>query len=239
VEPTVVVGSGLLARAFIDGGGETLAGTCFYAAGVSNSGCRDDREFLRERMRLEAAMAARPADERFVYFSTCSVEDPSLRDSPYVRHKIEMEGLARARRRHLVLRLPQVAGKTPNPHTLLNYMHARMARSERFQVWGAATRNVIDIADVARIAMDLIASEDAAAETLNIANPRSYPMLEILASMERVLRRPAVYDVLDKGSAVEIDTTRVAPAIRRCGIAFGDGYLDDIMERYYGDDATR
>ena len=235
----MVVGSGLLARAFIEVGGESLEGTCFYAAGVSNSGCRDEREFLRERTRLEAAMAARPADERFVYFSTCSVEDPSLRDSAYVGHKIEMERLARGRRRHLVLRLPQVAGKTPNPHTLLNYMHARMARSERFQVWGAATRNVIDIADAARIAMDLIGSEDAAMETLNIANPRSYPMLEILAAMERVLRTRAVYDVLDKGSAVAIDTTRIAPAIRRCGLAFGEGYLDAIMERYYGDAATQ
>ncbi|MGZ5106606.1 MAG: hypothetical protein ACXWBR_20335, partial [Usitatibacter sp.] len=68
----MVVGSGLIARAFIGAGGDSLADTCFYAAGVSNSGCRDEREFLRERGRLERAMAEVAGGERFVYFSTCS-----------------------------------------------------------------------------------------------------------------------------------------------------------------------
>ncbi|HZW25847.1 MAG TPA: hypothetical protein VFF26_10220 [Gallionella sp.] len=231
----MIVGSGLIARAFIQSGANALAGTCFYAAGVSNSGCKDESEYLRERARLDAAMAACPPGDRFVYFSTCSIEDPAMRESEYVRHKIRMENLVRERAGHLILRLPQVAGRTPNPHTLLNYLHARITHSEHFQVWSRAMRNIIDAADVVKIAMDLIVTENASAATINVANPRSTMMPDIVKAMERVLGIRAVFDILDKDSGAPIDTSRIAAAIERCGIGFGDAYLDGILEKYYGE----
>jgi nucleoside-diphosphate-sugar epimerase len=231
----MIVGSGLIARAFLHGGANAWGDTCFYAAGVSNSGCKDEREYLRERTRLDAAMAECSPSDRFVYFSTCSIEDPAMRDSEYVQHKIGMENHVRERTRHLILRLPQVAGSTPNPHTLLNYLHARIARSERFHIWSGATRNIIDVEDVVKIAMDLIATEGANAETINIANPRSTMMLDIVRAMERTLDTRAIFDMLDKGSGATIDIGRISASIRRCGITFSDAYLGDIIEKYYGE----
>ena len=99
----MIIGSGLIAKAFIDGGAHALRDTCFYAAGVSNSGCQDEREYLRERARLNAAMDGCRTGERLVYFSSCSIEDPASRDSAYVQHKIRMENLVRERARHLIL----------------------------------------------------------------------------------------------------------------------------------------
>lgn len=93
----MVIGSGLIARAFVRGGANALAGACFYAAGVSNSGCRDEREFQRERARLDAALAGCPADTRLVYFSSSTIGDPSLQHSDYVQHKLRMEERVRAR----------------------------------------------------------------------------------------------------------------------------------------------
>lgn len=219
----------------MQGGANALAGACFYAAGVSNSGCRDEREYLRERERLDAALAACPPGDRFVYFSTCSIEDPAMRDSEYVQHKIRMENLVRWRPGHLILRLPQVAGRTANPHTLLNYLHDRITRAERFTVWGGAMRNVIDAADVVKIAMDLVVTEKASAATINIANPRSTMMPDIVRAMERVLGVRAVFDIVDKDSGAPIDTRRIAASIGRCGIVFGDAYLDGVLEKYYGE----
>jgi nucleoside-diphosphate-sugar epimerase len=230
----MIVGSGLIARAFIQGGAYAFDDTCFYAAGVSNSGCLDEREFQRERMRLDQAIADCPPDDRFVYFSTCSIEDPAMRNSAYVQHKLRMEDVVRERARHLILRLPQVAGKTPNPHTLLNHLHARISRSERFHVWGGAIRNIVDVEDIVKIALDLIAKEDANAETINIANPRSSGMLDIVQAMERVLDARAVFDILDRSSGVAIDVARISASIRRCGIAFGHAYLDQVVGKYYG-----
>lgn len=230
----MIVGSGLIATAFIQGGAYAFDDTCFYAAGVSNSGCRDEREYLRERTRLEQTIAACSPGDRIVYFSTCSIEDPAMRDSAYVQHKLRMESIVRGCARYLILRLPQVAGKTPNPHTLLNYLHARIARSERFHVWSGAMRNIIDVEDVVKIALDLIAREDANAETINIANPHSFGMSDIVHAMERVLEASAVFDILDRSSGAQIDVARISASIRRCGIAFGNAYLDHVVEKYYG-----
>jgi len=230
----MIVGSGLIARAFAQGGANDIGDTCFYAAGVSNSGCKDEREYLRERMRLDAAIAECSPHDQIVYFSTCSIEDPATRDSEYVKHKILIENRVRDCARHLILRLPQVAGRTPNPHTLLNYLHARIARSERFHIWGGAIRNIIDVDDVVKIAMDLIKTEGANAETITIANPCSTMMLDIVRAMERVLGDRAVFDILDIGSGSSIDIGRISASIKRCAITFGDAYLGDIIEKYYG-----
>jgi nucleoside-diphosphate-sugar epimerase len=230
----MIVGSGLIAGAFVQGGAQAFDDTCFYAAGVSNSGCNDEREYLRERTRLEQAIAACFPGDGFVYFSTCSIEDPAMRDSAYVQHKLRMEDIVRACPRHLILRLPQVAGRTPNPHTLLNYLHARIARSERFHVWGGATRNIIDVEDVVRITLDLISTEGANAETINVASTHSFRMLDIVRAMERALEARAVFDILDRSSGAQIDVARIAASIRRCGIAFGNAYLDHVVAKYYG-----
>lgn len=235
----MVAGSGLIARAIIHHGANNLSDTCFYTAGVSNSGCKDEKEFLRERTRLDAAMENCAVSDRFVYFSTCSIEDPFSRDSEYVKHKIQMENFVRDRGRHLIFRLPQVAGETPNPHTLLNFLYARMARSESFQIWGGATRNIIDVEDVAKIVIDLIAYEGANFETINIANPRSYTMLEIVRAMEHTLGVPSISDIIEKGTALSIDVSRISESIHRCKTMFGDKYLVNTIEKYYGNSATR
>lgn len=62
-----------------------------------------------------------------------------------------MEALVTHHPRHLILRLPQVAGRTPNPHTLLNYLYARISRGESFRLWRNARCNIIDVDDVAAI----------------------------------------------------------------------------------------
>ncbi len=229
----MVVGSGLIARAFARYK-DALSGTCVYAAGVSNSSCKDAREFERERQRLLAALADSPSGHLFLYFSTCSIGDPAVRDSAYVRHKIAMEHVVAERGRHLILRLPQLAGATPNPHTLLNYLYARLVRSERFAIWRGASRNIIDVDDVARIVVSLVTEENACGETINIANSSSAGMIEIVGSLEAVLGHKAIFDIIDQGAGYAIDTDRIRAAVLRCGIEFSGDYLLRTIRKYYG-----
>ena len=229
----MIVGSGLIAKTFAAHAGARER-ICFHAAGVSNSSCRDPREFERDRVRLRTSVENIGAGALFVYFSTCSVEDPAARDNPYTRHKREMEEFVRERDGHLILRLPQVAGRTPNPHTILNYLHARIVRSERFELWRGASRNIIDADDVARIALDLIDRDGARNETVNIASPRSTPMTDVVAALEQITQHRAIYDPVEKGARYDIDTTRIADSIRRCGIVFDANYLLRTLAKYYG-----
>ncbi|MBT5548836.1 MAG: NAD-dependent epimerase/dehydratase family protein [Nitrospina sp.] len=229
----MILGSGLLARAF----GPHFANSatsCVYAAGVSNSGCSDQREFDREQDRLKGAISQYRSADLFLYFGTCSATSPMEDASPYVQHKIRMEKLVEGHPRYLILRLPQTAGKTENPHTLLNYIFARIIRSERFQVWKNARRNIIDVDDVVRIAVDLALKEGVRRECVNVANVSDNAMVEIVDLMAKVVGKNAICDYVDKGDAYPIDTRRIGEVARRCGVGFGPDYLESIIRKYFG-----
>ena len=229
----MVFGSGLLAFAF----GPKFANSatsCVYAAGVSNSNCSDQREFDREQDRLMAAMGQHRLAELFLYFGTCSANGPLASASPYVQHKIKMEKIVEEHPRYLILRLPQTVGKTENPHTLLNYIFARIIRSERFQVWKNARRNIIDVDDVVRIAIGLALEEGVRRESINVANFLDSAMVDIVELMAKVVGKKAIYDCLDRGDAYPIDTRRIREVAPRCGVIFGPKYLEIVIRKYFG-----
>ncbi|MGC2166995.1 MAG: NAD-dependent epimerase/dehydratase family protein [Gallionella sp.] len=229
----MLIGSGLLATAFA----ATFShreDVCVYAAGVSNSSCLDRSEFEREKARLHEALKNWDADRLFVYFGTCSVADPDAKHTPYVQHKLAMERLVSAHPNHLVVRLPQVAGRTPNPHTLLNFLHARISRSEAFQLWMLARRNIIDVDDVVALSSQLVESNGSHNVVINVANTTNYSMLEIVQAMERSVGKSAIYQSLERGSGYEIDTSTILPILQSAGVAFGPGYLQRVADTYYG-----
>lgn len=229
----MIIGSGLLARAFSPIF-STRDDVCIYAAGVSNSSCKDEHEFARERERLSAALQQAKAADAFVYFGTCSVADPEAQNTPYVKHKLAMEALVAHHPRHLILRLPQVAGRTPNPHTLLNYLYARISRSESFQLWRNARRNIIDVDDVAAIAKRLVADPADRNMTINIANPVCSPLPDIVRAMEKATGKRAVCEIMERGSGYSIDVSPILPLLDDAGVKFGPDYLERVLEKYYG-----
>lgn len=229
----MITGSGLLAQAFA----YTFShrdDVCIYAAGVSNSSCIDVREFERERQLLSKTLEQTKHVDVFVYFGTCSVDDPEARNTPYVQHKLAMEQLVVAHPRHLILRLPQVAGNTPNPHTLLNFLYARISRSEAFNLWKNAKRNIIDINDAAAIADQLIGNDSVRNVTVNIANQISYSIINIVGAMERAVGKHAIYYLVERGSEYIIDTSAILSVLESAGVGFGSDYLDKVMRKYYG-----
>ena len=228
----MIIGSGLLAQAF-SGAFLQREDACIYAAGVSNSSCTAAHEFARDRQRLVDALQQAIHVEAFVYFGTCSVDDPDARNTPYVQHKLAMEKIVCAHPQNLILRLPQVAGKTPNPHTLLNFLYARIARSESFNLWIKAKRNIIDVVDVVSIAQQLISNNSTRNKIINIANVVNYPIDNIVSAMEHVVGKSAVYEVVDRGSEYLIDTSSILPVLEKAGVKFGNDYLEQAIDRYY------
>jgi len=231
----MIIGSGLLAHAF-SGAFLQREDVCIYAAGVSNSSCTDVHEFARERQRLADALRQTRHVDVFVYFGTCSVADPEARNTPYVQHKLAMEQMVYTHSKNLILRLPQVAGKTPNPHTLLNYLYARISRSESFNLWSKARRNVIDIDDIVSIALPLIANDVIRCTTINIANTANYSMNEIVREMEVVVGKRAIYDVVNCGTEYFIDASAIQSVLSVACVDFSGPYLGKVIAKYYGHD---
>jgi nucleoside-diphosphate-sugar epimerase len=124
----MIVGNGLIAKAFYDNYANR-DDVLIFASGVSNSSNIDPKEFIREKTLLKSFLTER---KKIVYFSTCSIEDPSLENSPYILHKLEMEELVKGVNDYLIFRLPQLAGKTDNPNTLLNFLYRKIKKSGIF-----------------------------------------------------------------------------------------------------------
>lgn len=228
----MIIGSGLLANSF----SERISphsGVWIYAAGVSNSSCIDFGEFERERVRLNEALNEGREAKAFIYFSTCSVDDPQFKDSKYVIHKLSMEKLVRGHSNFLIARLPQVAGKTSNPHTLLNYLHSKISRSEAFDLWTKASRNIIDVEDVASIVIELINSPEMTRRTINIANPESVSVADIVCAMENEVGKKAVTRNIDDGFSYFIDTSAIEPIINCLGLRFPKSYIQSVIKKYY------
>jgi nucleoside-diphosphate-sugar epimerase len=145
-----------------------------------------------------------------------------------------MEQLVSGHDKFLIVRLPQVAGRTPNPHTLLNYLYARVSRSERVTVWTHATRNIIDIDDAVAIVVELIRDVNLRRTTVNVANPLNYSVLDIVAMMEKVVGKKAVTEMVERGAPYSIDTSVIASIVRNLKLQFDDRYLERVLRKYYG-----
>jgi nucleoside-diphosphate-sugar epimerase len=227
----VIVGRGLIARAFEAAFGDD-AGVVIFASGCSNSDETSAAAFAREEALLRETLAA--TSSHVVYFSTCSVVDPERNATPYVRHKLAMERLASQGASFSVFRLPQVAGHTDNPHTLMSFLHSRIAGGATFAVWRNAWRNIIDVEDMAAIATEMIRDPGCRRRVLNIASPSAVRVPELVRTYERVLGVAARVEEIDRGSHYDVDIAECSAVAGRLGIEFGPDYVERVVRKYYG-----
>ena len=228
----MIVGSGMLAKAFAQRFAEDTR-VIVFASGVSNSSETRDEVFARERRLLwETLRSSIP----LLYFSSCGVGIASERHRAYIAHKAQMEGLVLETQGGRVIRLPQVVGRTDNPNTLTNFLRNRILAGELVELWTRAERNLIDLDDVVSISTDLLDDWPEGVRVVDVAAPTSVPMREIVAAMEDALGKRAVISEIDAGDQLPVDAThtlRVAPGL---GIEFDAGYTARLLRKYYRDD---
>ncbi len=225
----LILGNGLLAKAcvsFFKYDEEII----IFASGVSNSKEKKLEEFSRERSMLINALSK---NKFIVYFSTCSIEDPELNDTPYVKHKVAMEAEVRRAKNYLIFRLPQVVGHTKNPNTLTNYLYGKIVSGSFFHVWGKAKRNLIDVDDVAKIAYFILKNKGVMNETLNIVSPVSFFIVDLVNIFESILNKKANYEVLDIGGNYSINNCIEIHDAMDAGVIFNDLYAEKILRKYY------
>lgn len=228
----MIVGNGLLATPF-QKKYRDVADVTIFASGVSNSGEVDTRQFKRESSLLATELAR--TEGKFIYFSTCSIGDPGRVDTPYVEHKMAMEALVKQHPKYFIFRLPQVVGKTLNPYTLTNYIYEKIRKQNGFRLWRNAMRNIIDVDEVYRISNFIIDSNDAEYinSVINVANPRSIGMLDLVKVFEKILVVQAVYEVIEAGADFLIDTSTILHAIEKVALQFDEFYVERVIGKYY------
>lgn len=228
----MIVGNGLLAKAFDH---ETVVAleAILFVSGVSNSNDCRESAFARERDLLLRHLDGFRG-RSFVYFSTTSIADADRRDTPYVRHKQRMEEAVSSHPAHVILRLPQVAGRTSNPHTLTNYLADRIRSGRAFEAWSEARRRIIDVKTVARLTTTLLARSSVAPLTDDLVPPESVSIPDLVRMLEQILGRTACVTWVPRGGQDDADPRLALALAADAGEDIGPGYTLRTIQKYYG-----
>lgn len=227
----MIIGNGLVARAFEAYRNDEKV--LIFASGVSDSKNSTAEGFERETRLLTQAINDNKG-KILVYFGTTSVDDPDLTNSAYVQHKLLMEKLIQdAGINFHIFRLPNLAGFSNNPNTVLNFLYKCVDEEKPFDLWVQSERNIIDIGDVYKTAHYIIKQADFTNNILNIANTKNYPVRYIVGCIEALCVKKARYREVAKGSAFNISLAGTADIYALLGIVFNDDYLPGILQKYY------
>lgn len=226
----MIVGNGFLAQRFATRFSQA-PGLTIFASGVSDSTETRSAEFDRERRLLLQTLTD---TGRLVYFGSCAVACPLRNDSPYIRHKRDMEALVVGTPGGLVLRLPQLAGAHGQRNTLTNFLHERIVSGGHFEVWRHAERNIMDIDDVFTLAAAMIQQVPSGGRVLSIASRQSVAMPAVVAMFERTLGRRANCSLVEKGAPLPIDAPAAQAMADGLGINLGPGYTESVIRKYHG-----
>lgn len=218
----MIIGNGMIARRFFGSVYQTLADTIIFASGVSNSKTTDKYEFEREQELMYETIEKYPG-AKVVYFGTCSIYDPSVNQSLYIRHKLFMEALIqRIADSYLIIRATNLVGHSTNPHLIMNFLTSKIRNHEPFDYWVNSVRNILDIDNFYEAVVQRM---DKNNETINICNSQSYPILGIIQAIERHYKKRAITIEKDKGSDFQI---------KGIGLKIqSDDYLGFLLNKYY------
>jgi nucleoside-diphosphate-sugar epimerase len=227
----MVIGNGMVAKRFASY--KTADQFLIFASGVSNSKSINPEAYERELILLQGSIEENP-EKIFVYFSTCSVFDPGEENSTYVLHKKKIEHLVQTNQeRFYIFRVSNLVGHSGNRNTVLNFFIYHILNGINFDLWINATRNLIDIDDMYKIADNILKRGILQNQVINIANTENYTTEEIITAIESVWNTKANYISIPKGSPFTIDVSITRPIMKELGIHFGKDYLTNLLRKYY------
>ena len=227
----MIIGSGMIAKRF--GKYADNQQVLVFASGVSNSVSKVADDYKREEQLLQNALRDHP-EKMLVYFSTCSIYDPSLQQSVYVKHKLQMEDLIQSHASsYIIFRVSNPVGFTENRHTVLNYFATHIKEQKHFSLWQYASRNLVDMDDVFTICDHIIQNGGQRNSILNIANPVNYPVASIIQALENHFSIKGNYSLEKKGNSPLIDTTAIQSLFGLLQIEFNNNYLEALLQKYF------
>ncbi len=228
----MVIGNGLLAQTFdhYKNNKEIL----IFASGVSNSTEIIENNFKREQDLLFKTIK-KYSNYKIIYFSTISIEDPSVSRRPYIQHKLEMENLIKSHSlSYLIFRVSNVVGFGGNSNTIMNYLVNAVKDGIRINVWTKAERNLIDQNDLREIADKLIEKE-LPNSIINIATRESVLVTDILKLIESHFNKKVNADFFSHGLPVKINVTEITSILDQIEKTSGKGceYINRLLVKYY------
>ncbi len=222
----MVIGNGLIARALANYADNT--DVVIFASGVSNSAENEDANFRREENLILEQVTH---DATFVYFSTCSVFDPSLSKSAYVQHKLKMEKLIESKfKKYIVIRLPTLVGNTGNPNTFFNSFVNKLQASAPIHIYEKAYRYLLDAADLPMIVNLLIQQKTNL--NINVVFDNKTSVSNIVNYLHHKLASKSKIIYEDMGNDFSVDNSKFKELISLNSTEMSVFSFENILDRY-------
>lgn len=226
----MIIGQGMIARALMENDSDD---TIFFCSGVSNSNEENDDAFRRE---MNILTALSNTDKKLIYFSSYFVNFESYMTKKYYQHKAEIEQtIQKTFANFTIYRLPQVVGKSTNPHTLTNFIAYKISNGESLSIYRGAKRNLIDLDDVVKIVSYANNHNLFTNQTVNLISPVNYDVNEIVHSFEEILQKRTVkHDLVsDEAEFTVLLSEEVQMLYAQLNIEFNKDYLINLISKYY------
>jgi nucleoside-diphosphate-sugar epimerase len=226
----MVVGNGMLAKAFESY--ITNEKVVIYASGVSNSSENSDENFQREISLLENCIKQN-TNNLIIYFSTCSVNDDSLKGTQYVQHKKSLESyIQKNAQKFIIFRLPIVIGYTKNNFTLFNFLKEKLSSNQEIFIQKKAYRYLVDIEDISNVLSKIIDSVSFLNSIIDVSFSKSISVLEMANVMKKELQSNSDIKVIDGGGSYHINDLQLHNFISSKKINFPKRYNEEVLKKY-------
>lgn len=219
-----IYGTGMIAKAL--NSVEKIEG-CYFAAGVSNSNCNDEREYKREIIALDNFIHSIGC-RRVVYYSSFVAIAGAGR---YADHKRHIENHIQSKcENFLIIRLPQVVGITNN-NTLVSYFTKNIIKKESVNIQRNAFRRIIDVSDVVRISKIMYESTKEN-KIINVAPLVCMRSLDIFIEISNILGINSAYNIIDGGFEQIGDLEDSLNILGRDEKIFSPEYQIEVLKKY-------
>ena len=164
-----------------------------YAAGISNSLETNKKKLEREILKF--IDFTKKNKKKLIYISTYSIHDKSRNNKLYVKNKIKIEKIIKSNSSEfIIIRLPEIIGKTKNLNTLTNYFHNNIIKNKPFKVFKNSRRNLLDIDDAIKNCIKIIKKNKNKNKMINLLNKKFNTPLQIVTSLEKILQKKGIYN---------------------------------------------
>lgn len=225
----MVIGNGLLSRIFKEY--KNSEEFIIFSSGVSNSLETRFDEFKREKELLYYTLKNNP-NRTLVYFSTCAFYENYNDESPYLRHKREMEEWITSNvKKFYIFRIPQIIG-SKNTNQLLGFLDHKIKNKEKFVLYDVE-KNLIDFEFLLTTSKHIISTNSYINKTSNIFYPDNIKVRDIVNFLEQIHNVKANYVIEEKKGNLIIEKTIDDEIISKL-FPVRINYYKEKLEEYYG-----
>ena len=148
----------------------------------------------------------------------------------FEKNKIKIEKYIRKKvSNYKIIRLPELVGVSKNKDTLTNFLYNNILNSKKFVAYVNSKRNLLDVNDAIKLCFYFLKYSNK--KIINIANPKSCDVLDIILIFKKILEILPIYDPTNiKSNNFKIKNSINKNILKKNKIIINKDYLYKIIK---------